>query len=39
MASPEWQAVLDEAGDLFDTETMFRSGYAGVVDHLWINWA
>jgi hypothetical protein len=39
MASTGWQAVLDEAAELFDTETLFQASYAGVVDHLWINWA
>ena len=38
MASPAWQAVLDDASTLFDLGPMWDGGYAGVVDHLWINW-
>jgi uncharacterized protein (TIGR02118 family) len=37
MASPEWQAVLEDADGLFDLAPMWDGGYAGVVDHLWIN--
>jgi uncharacterized protein (TIGR02118 family) len=37
MASPQWQAVLDDADGLFDLDAMWGGGYAGVVDHLWIN--
>lgn len=37
MASPAWQAVLDDAAELFDLDAMWDGGYAGVVDHLWIN--
>ena len=36
MASPEWRAVLEDADGLFDLAPMW-DGYAGVVDHLWIN--
>jgi uncharacterized protein (TIGR02118 family) len=39
MASAEWAAVLRDADELFDTEDMYAAGQAGVVDHLWINWA
>ena len=37
MASPEWDAVLADAEGLFDLGAMWDGGYAGVVDHLWIN--
>jgi hypothetical protein len=37
LASPEWQAVLEDADGLFDLAPMWDGGYAGVVDHLWIN--
>jgi uncharacterized protein (TIGR02118 family) len=37
MASPEWEAVLEDADGLFDLGAMWDGGYAGVVDHLWIN--
>jgi uncharacterized protein (TIGR02118 family) len=37
MASPEWQAVLEDAEGLFELGPMFDGAYAGVVDHLWIN--
>jgi uncharacterized protein (TIGR02118 family) len=37
MASPEWEAVLADAAELFDLDAMWDGAYAGVVDHLWIN--
>ncbi len=38
MSSSAWQAVLEDADGLFDLGPMWDGGYAGVVDHLWINW-
>jgi uncharacterized protein (TIGR02118 family) len=36
MASPAWQAVLDDAGRFFDLDAAWE-GAAGVVDHAWIS--
>jgi uncharacterized protein (TIGR02118 family) len=37
MASPEWDAVLADAARFLDLDAVWSGGYAGVVDHLWIN--